>query len=488
MEILLIVLVAALAISLALALVALFKSRERTAQSETRNALLRQAQEQAEQAHGLALQQAEQHTLSQLQALRLQWEEKTQALNRQAEERLQMQTQQYEERLRVQTQQAEERLQTQSLQYKERLQMQDQQAQERLKALAQQHEAQMQTQHQQHETLMQTLRRELDKLTQQHLDTQREQLKAENAQRITELLTPLKLKVDEFQKDFQNRMGEHSRTNAVMEDTLKKLAEQTQQLGKNADDLTHALKADPKKQGNWGEAVLRNILEASGLTEGVDFTCQQGVRGEDGREYIPDVKVALPDGHCIIVDSKTSIADYLDYVSAETEPAREQALKQHLRSVRNHVKELADIHYQEKVSGAQEYVLMFIPNEGSYLLAMENDPKLATEAYMRHVIIVNPTNLMLALSIVYLFRQNERQTKSVREIIEAAKKLYDKFATFSQSFVKLGEAVRKTAEVYTQAEGQLLTGSGNFSRQLENFKKKGVVTDKQINPKLLPEE
>lgn len=465
-EAILLALAAVLAVSLAVALVALLKSRERAAQAEAQSAFLRQTQQQAEQAHAQALEQAEQLRLRQQQALQQQAEENTQALSSQAKERLQLQAQQYEERLRMQAQQGDERLQ----------------------ALRQQHEAQMQTLQQQHEVMMQTLRSELDKLTQQHLTTQREQLKVENAQRINELLTPLKLSVDAFQKDFRERMDEQGKTNAVMDATLKSLTEQTTQLGKNADNLAHALKADPKKQGNWGEAVLRNILEASGLTEGIDFVCQEGVRGEDGREYIPDVKVGLPDGHCLIIDAKASIADYLDYVSAETEPAREQALRQHLKSVRNHVKELADVHYQERVKGAQDYVLMFIPNEGSYLLAMENDPKLATDAYTRRIIIVNSTNLLLALNIVYLFRQNERQTKSVREIIVAAKSLYDKFATFSDSFIKLGEAIKKTSDAFAKAEGQLLTGNGNFARQLEAFKKKGVVTDKQINAKLLPEE
>ena len=442
-ETILAIIIALLIVVLALTLRRLSALRGQIAQANTQNALLQQACRQAEATHATALQQAEQIHQHDLQTLR---------------------------------QQAEERLQTLRQQHEDRLQMAQQQNEERLQAMQRQNEEQMRT-----------LRLEIDQLSQKHLNTQREQLRQQNAETITQMLAPLRSAVETFSKDFTDRMNEQGKTSAVMEVALKNLAQQTQQLGKNADDLAHALTTNNKTQGDWGEGVLTNILTASGLTEGIDFETQKGVQDEGGSRFIPDVIVKLPDGHRLIIDAKTSLTDYVRYAGAEDEAARKEALAHHLKSVRSHVNELADKRYPDKVSGAQEYVLMFIPNEGGYLLAMDNDKTLAIDAYKRHIIIVNPTNLLLALNIVFLFRQNERQTKSVRDIIQSAKSLYEKFATFSNSFVDIGERLQRLTEAYNKADAQLSTGKGNFAKQLEAFKEKGIVTEKKINEKLLPE-
>ena len=341
---------------------------------------------------------------------------------------------------------------------------------------------------QQWEEKMRVMKLEFDKLSADHLKQQQEQMKATNKESVENLLNPLRETIDKFSKEFQDKMTDTARTDAVMQEAIKTLNAQTTQLGKDAQNLAQALKADPKKQGDWGEAVLKNILEASGLTEGVDFFTQEHLRDDEGRVDIPDVKVKLHGDSYLIIDSKTSIKAYLDYVNAEDTVAQDRALKDHLLSVRSHVNELADKHYPRKVENAAEYVLMFIPNEGSYILAMENDARLAADAYKRHIIIVNPTNLMLALKIVWLFWQNEKQAKNVKDIIDSAKKMYEKFATFSETFTKMGEQIGTVQRTWQQGLSQISEGKGNFVRQLESLKEKGIITDKRINQKLLPSE
>ena len=338
------------------------------------------------------------------------------------------------------------------------------------------------------EEKIRVMKLEFDKLSADHLQQQQESMKATNKESVENLLNPLRETIDKFSKEFQDKMTDTARTDAVMQEAIKTLNAQTTQLGKDAQNLTQALKADPKKQGDWGEAVLKNILEASGLTEGVDFFTQEHQKDAEGKIDIPDVKVKLHGDSYLIIDSKTSIKGYLDYVNAEDAVSQEQALKAHLKSVNEHVNELANKHYPNKVENAAEYVLMFIPNEGSYILAMENDARLAAEAYKRHIIIVNPTNLMLALKIVWLFWQNEKQTKNVKDIIDSAKKMYDKFAIFSETFAALGNQLTTVSGTYQKGITQLCEGKGNFVRQLESLKEKGVITDKTVNPKLLPSD
>ena len=347
------------------------------------------------------------------------------------------------------------------------------------------HDLQKQEMQKQWEEKINTMRLEFDRLSSEHLKMQQESMKATNVESMDNLLNPLKESLAKFQKEFEDKMTEQGKTDAVMKEAINTLTNQTIVLGENADNLAKALKADPKKQGNWGEAVLKNILEASGMTEGTDFFTQDVNTDDNGNRFIPDVKVKLHGDSYLIIDSKTSITAYLDYIHAETAEEQERHIKEHIKSIRTHVNELADKHYPKKVENSAEYVLMFIPNEGSYILAMENDAKLATDAYQKHIIIVNPTNLMLALKIVWLFWQNAKQTKNVKDIIESAQKVYKKFATFTDTFSDLGTKISAASSAFDKAQGQLSTGPGNIVKQLESWKDKGVIPEKEINKKLL---
>ncbi len=331
---------------------------------------------------------------------------------------------------------------------------------------------------------LKAMKLEFENLSKSHLKLQEESLKSSNKENVESLLAPLRETIMNFSTAFTANKQQQVETKTTIENLIKNLLQKTDEIGHNADELTKALKADPKKQGNWGEAVLKNILEASGMEDGREFETQTHTTDENGRRLIPDVVVHLPEKRNIIIDSKVSLTAYTAYMTSDNEREREQLLKEHIISVRRHVKELASKQYQNVVKNSIGYVLMFIPNEGSYILAMENDTKLATDAYRDHIIILNPTNLMMALQLVYHLWQSERQTKNVEEIYNSAVKLYDKFVTFSDNYLKLGQQIETMTKTYNESKGQLTDGRGNIVHQLEQWKQKGLVTTKQISPAL----
>lgn len=320
------------------------------------------------------------------------------------------------------------------------------------------------------------LRAELKALSVETLRTQSDALREQHLHTLEDLLKPLSRDIDAFRTQFVTG-------HASLDHYIKELVAQTTTLGQEADDLAKALKGNSKLQGNWGEAVLANLLDASGLTEGRDYTVQARQTSEQGVVAIPDVVVHLPGQRNIIIDSKVSLKAYTDYVAASDATEQERLLKEHVRSVRQHVRELSVKDYARAVPDTIGYVLMFIPGEGAYVTAVNADPQLTTEAYAKHVIIINPTNLLMALQLAYNLWQSELQSQSVREIYDSAEKLYKKFSTFAQNFVKIGTAITQLERTYNDARGQLSTGRGNIVSQLEGWRKKGLNP-----PSAIPEE
>lgn len=308
-----------------------------------------------------------------------------------------------------------------------------------------------------------------------------------NQKRMDEILKPFREELDRFRQSFDANRAQQVANKASFDQAISDLGKRALQIGADAENLAKALKCESKTQGDWGEMVLSNILVAAGLKEGIDFFPQAQELDEAGNRLIPDVEIPLPNHEKLLIDSKASVTAYFDYVASVDEAGRAQAIKNHILSVRKHMDELADKDYIKKIRGSQGYILMFIPNEGSYLLAMEHDRKLATDAFHRHVIIVNPTTLLLCLQIVALLRSRESQNENAEKISLAAGRLYDKFVSFAESFVEIGASVDKLSKVYTKANKQLCEGKGNVIRQLENLKTMGVVTTKGIDSKLLEE-
>lgn len=325
------------------------------------------------------------------------------------------------------------------------------------------------------------LRAEFKAMSVDMMRTQGETLREQHVHTLEELLKPLG-------KDIELFRSQYVAGNASLNSYIDKLVAQTASLGQEADHLAKALKGDNKLQGNWGEAVLANLLEASGLSEGRDFSVQLHTADGKGSSAIPDVVVHLPGGRNVIIDSKVSLKAYTDYVAADDAAEQERLLKEHVRSVRQHVKELSAKDYAKTVADTIGYVLMFIPGEGAYVAAVNADPQLTINAYAQHVIVINPTNLLMALQLAHNLWQSELQSRSVREIYNSADRLYKKFCTFSQNFVKIGNAIAKLQQTYNEAHGQLATGKGNIVSQLENWRKKGLSPSASIPQELEAEE
>lgn len=312
-----------------------------------------------------------------------------------------------------------------------------------------------------------SLRSEFRAIAAELARTEGEQLRREHLDRLHDLLAPLGKDIAGFREQFL-------KGNADMGRYIRDLIDQTEAVGRDAEGLTRALKANTKMQGNWGETILGNLLAASGLTEGRDYEVQTVAQDADGHRLIPDVVVKLPQERAVIIDSKVSLTAFTTYANATDAVEQAAALKEHLRSVRRHVSELGEKHYGKVVKNAIGYVLMFIPNEAAYIAAVTNDDTLAADAYRRQVILVNPTNLLMALQLAYNLWQSEMQSRSVREIYASAEKLYKKFSTFATNFVKIGRGIRSLDDLYREAEGQLKTGRGNIVSQLEGWKRKGL--------------
>ncbi len=330
-----------------------------------------------------------------------------------------------------------------------------------------------------------TLQEQFANLAEQKLKSSTEGLSEINQKRIGEIIKPFREEIERFRQAFDEDRKQQVVNKASFDQAIADLGKRALQIGVDAENLAKALKSESKTQGDWGEMVLSNILSAAGLKEGVDFVPQAQEVDAQGNKLIPDVEIPLPNNEKLLIDSKASVTAYLDYVAAQDEVARELAVKAHIASVRRHMDELADKDYIRKVRGSQGYILMFIPNEGSYLLAMEHDRKLATDAFRRHVIIVNPTTLLLCLQIVALLRSREAQNENAERISVAAAKMYEKFVGFSDTFSDIGKRIEGLSESYRKANGQLCDGNANVVRQLERLKEMGVVTTKTINRRML---
>ena len=326
----------------------------------------------------------------------------------------------------------------------------------------------------------QALRAEFKAMSVEMMRTQGDALREQHLHSLESLLKPLGHDIESFRSQFV-------KGHASLDGYIKALVEQTQSLGREAEDLAKALKGNTKLQGNWGEAVLANLLSASGLTEGRDYTLQSHVNDGRGSVAIPDVVVHLPENRNVIIDSKVSLKAFTDYVAADDALEQDRLLKEHVRSVRAHIKELGAKNYDRLVPDSIGYVLMFIPGEAAYVAAVTAAPTLPTEAYAQHVILINPTNLLMALQLAYNLWQSELQSRSASEIYASAEKLYKKFSTFAQNFVKIGNSIDQLHRTYDEAQRQLSTGRGNIVSQLEGWKKKGLTPSSSIPDELTAE-
>lgn len=305
-------------------------------------------------------------------------------------------------------------------------------------------------------------------------------LKADNQEAMQQVTRPLREELERLHRLVDTQRQEQTRHVSALEAGIKAVVEHDRERDKTTQSLADALKNKGKVQGDWGEQVLENILRDSGLREGEEYEKQCCVKDEQGRNDRPDILVRGANGAVIVIDSKVSLTAYTDYCGAADDEERKVADRANYDSIWRHVTELSAKKYPSAVDKSMPVTLMFVPNEGSYILAMNRDPQLGIKAYNKGVLIVNPTNLMVVLRLMFLTWQSTRQEKNNRAIVEAASKIYEKYATVCDTFLTLGNQLTTVRTTYDKALGQMREGRGNLSKQMQDLMKLGVTATKQI--------
>ena len=339
----------------------------------------------------------------------------------------------------------------------------------------------LETERKQLNEIQQKFTDEFENLANKILKQNTNDFNAASTKNIGELLNPLKEKLQNFEKKVEDTYEKGIKDQTDLKAELKKLHDLSLRLDQDARNLTNALKADTKKQGNWGEIILERVLERSGLIKNQEYFVQQTARNEEGEMLRPDVIIKLPDEKHIIIDSKVSLTAYTQYVSEEDENKKEVALKLHLASVKKHVKELSDKSYETLADfNSPDFVLMFMPIEPAFGLAVQVDPDLFNYAWKLRVVIVSPTTLLATLRTVASIWKYEKQNQNAMEIAERGGKLYDKFESFIKDLELVGTNIQRAGKSYDEAHKKLTSGSGNLIRQVEQLKKMGVPTKKNL--------
>lgn len=304
---------------------------------------------------------------------------------------------------------------------------------------------------------------------------------ASNQRNINELLHPLKERIQLFEKKVEDTYEKGLKDQTDLKAELKKLHDLNLKISDEANNLTKALKGDVKKQGNWGEVILERILERSGLTEGREYRKQESVLSENGQRFQPDIVIHLPDKKHLIIDSKVSLVAYEKLVNADSEKNRNTFVKEHLQSVRNHIRLLSEKHYQHSPNfNSPDFVLLFIPIESSFSVAVQEDQDLFSYAWDNKVVLVSPSTLLATLRTIASIWQQENQTRNAIEIARQGGALYDKFVAFIEDMESIGKSIENTRKIYEQASNKLYSGTGNLVRRAENIRKLGAKSTKEL--------
>ncbi|TFH12785.1 MAG: DNA recombination protein RmuC [Nitrosomonadales bacterium] len=308
----------------------------------------------------------------------------------------------------------------------------------------------------------------------------------QNKINLDQLLEPLKVKITEFQGKVQEVYIQEGKDRSALSEQVKQLMTLNNQLSEDAHNLTRALKGQSKAQGNWGELILERVLEASGLRKGHEYNVQVNHIREDGTRVQPDVVIHLPEDRHLIVDAKVSLTAYEIHTNAGTDPERNGALKRHLESVRSHIKELSEKNYQQ-LYGLQsfDFVLMFIPVEPAFMLAISHDNNLWLDSWKKNILLVSPSTLLFVVRTVAHLWKQEQQNRNAQEIASRGAELLNKLAGFVDDLDKLGKHLHQAQEAYDGAYSKFTKGKGNVIRQAEILTKLGVKPTKPLSQKLI---
>jgi DNA recombination protein RmuC len=303
----------------------------------------------------------------------------------------------------------------------------------------------------------------------------------QNQSNMDQILSPLKVKLHEFQSKVEEVYVQEGKERSTLAEQVKQLMSLNKQMSQDAHNLTSALKGQAKTQGNWGEFILERVLENSGLNKGAHYKTQENHGREDGTRAQPDVIIYLPEGRHLVIDAKVSIVAYNDYANEDSELARNVALKRHLDSVRNHIKGLSSKNYQELYQlKSLDFVIMFVPVEPAFMLAITEDNELWQEAWAKNVLLVSPSTLLFVVRTVANLWRQEQQTRNAQDIAKRGGELYDKLVGFVDDFEKIGDRLRQAQKSYDDAFGKFTGGRGNVIRQAQMLKDLGIKPTKSL--------
>ncbi len=333
--------------------------------------------------------------------------------------------------------------------------------------------------------LQEKFTKEFENLANKILDEKSLKFTEQNQKNIKHILIPLQEKIQLFEKKVEESQKENISIHSALREQLLNLQNQNLKITKEAENLTKALKGDSKMQGNWGELVLERVLEKSGLEKDREYTVQQSFKKEDGSRVLPDVVINLPDGKKMIIDSKVSLTDYERFVNAEEE-FQESHLKSHIQSLQKHVDQLSSKKYEDLYDmESPDFVLMFVPIETAFSVAINQDPALYNKAFEKNIVIVTPSTLLATLRTIDTMWNNEKQQRNAIEIARQAGALYDKFEGFVTDLTRVGKKMDEAKNEYRGAMNKLVEGRGNIITSIEKLKKMGAKAKKSLPDKIL---
>jgi len=325
-------------------------------------------------------------------------------------------------------------------------------------------------------------------LANQIFDQKQSQFTQTSQATVEAVLKPMQGAIDAFKTRVERVHKEDLEGRASLTEQLKQLHSLNSQMTEEAQNLTQALKGDSKTQGNWGELVLERLLERSGLTEGVEFEREKSFTDDSGKRLRPDVIINMPDNKHVVIDSKVSLTHYEQALNENDTTQKNNTIKAHLSSLQKHISTLADKRYEHlEQLNAPDFVLMFVPVEGAYLMAIEADSRIFEDAFEKRVAVVTPTTLFTTLKTIEQLWRYERQSENTVKLIKRAAEVHDKFVGFVENFEKVGKQLQTAQTTYEQSRKQMLSGNGNLVRQAEMLKDLAGKTKKEIPPHLLNE-
>lgn len=336
------------------------------------------------------------------------------------------------------------------------------------------------------EELQQKFTKEFENLANKIFKEKADEFSKQSKTNLSEILNPLKEKINEFQSKVEETNKESIDRFASLRQQLTSLKDMNQQITQEAKNLTEALKGQSKTQGNWGEFILESILEKSGLVKGREYVVQESLTSESGKRFQPDVIIKLPENKSIVVDSKVSLIGYEKYISEEDEHQKQLGLREHINSIRSHIKSLNSKNYQNLYQlESLDFVLMFMPIEPAFALAVQNDQAIFNDAFEMNIVIVSPSTLLATLRTISSIWRQENQNKNALEIARQSGDMLDKFTAFVEDLLTVGKGLISVKDNYDKAMNKLTDGRGNLISRAEKIKELGAKTSKSLPPAIL---